>query len=90
MTRPMQIVDALALLAFYVDLLDIEHDRLAGTISFKLLRLLRLSALLKVERQVHAFVVLRQVLASKVSQLLVCAYAGTSSVQCIRHSCIHI
>ena len=77
MIQPMQIVDAIALLAFYVDLLtDIEHDRLAGTISFKLLRLLRLLSLLKVERQVHAFVVLKSVLSSKVSQLLVCAYAG--------------
>jgi predicted metal-dependent hydrolase len=48
---------------------------LQGTIYFRMLRLLRLLSLFKVERQVRAFAVMQKVLVSKMSQLLVCLYA---------------
>jgi hypothetical protein len=51
------------------------YSILQGTIYFRMLRLLRLLSLFKVERQVRAFAVMQKVLVSKMSQLLVCLYA---------------
>jgi hypothetical protein len=119
--QPLQIVDAVCLVAFYVDICDVKfaphYERMAvrqqqqqpspprllasagpaciifqdwiicvatdstnvcilqGTIYFRMLRLLRLLSLFKVERQVRAFAVMQKVLVSKMSQLLVCLYA---------------
>ena len=81
---PMALIDLVCLGAFYVDIVSFflnsgEHRpdrRTHATISLRMVRMLRIVALLKLERQAHAFVVLKSVLVSKLVHLLVCLYAA--------------